>query len=173
MTFDRTQDPALIRSIIAHPKVYPYVTDDNAPAVEEFQPTEHPAICYVTAHDGADLLGMWCFIPHNSVCWEVHTYMLPGHGFRRSRTAAREVAAWIFANTSCQRIFTNVPEYNRIALKYAQDAGMVEFGRNPQSFLKNGQLWTQVLLGLSRLNSRESAKGTTLPAQHALRLGGC
>lgn len=136
--------------MIAHPRVYRWVTDDFSPPAAEFQPTEHPAIWYVLAMDGEELLGMWTFVPHNGVCWEAHTYLLPGHGFRRGREAARQVAAWIWENTPCHRIITNVPRFNRVALKFARDAGMAEFAVNPRSFQKNGILHDQVLLGMSR-----------------------
>jgi hypothetical protein len=109
--------------------------------------------------DGEELLGLWMFVPQNSVCLEVHTCLLPGHGFRRSRVAAKEAAEWIWANTNCQRIFTNVPVFNVIAKRFAEAAGMAEFGVNEASFIKDGKLHDQVQLGMSR------PKETTCPQQ--------
>ncbi len=117
------------------------------------------AIWYVLAMDGEDLIGMWTFVPHNGVCWEVHTYLLPKHGFRRGREAARQMAEWIWRNTPCRRIIT-VPRFNRVALEFARDAGMEEFAVNPRSFQKNGILHDQVLLGLSR-PERETCVGVS------------
>lgn len=146
-TFERTQDLRLVRSIICHRRVYPHLTDDHSPAVEDYQPPAH--YWYILAFDGEELLGLWALEPRNAVTAEIHTALLPGHGFRRARTAARELARWIFANTTVRRITTSVPDSNRIAGKFAIDAGMREFGRNKLSYLKNGKLWDQVEYGLS------------------------
>ncbi len=150
ISFERTFDLELVRSIITDPSIWPNVSDDNSGDPKDFWPTDHEAICYILARDEEKLIGMWSFVPHNSVCWEVHTYLLPNHGFTQGRKAAKELAAWIFANTKCQRIFTNVPEFNRAARIFAKAAGMKEFGNNPNSFIRNGTLWNQTLLGLSR-----------------------
>jgi hypothetical protein len=150
LRFERTSDMVLVREVMTHPRVWPFITDDGCPPVNEFQPVEHPGIWYVLCLDDEELLGLWMFVPATSVCFEVHTCLLPGHGYRRSREAAKQAAAWIWANTQCQRIFTNVPMCNVIAMRFAEAAGMVEFGVNARSFLKGGILQDQALLGLSR-----------------------
>jgi RimJ/RimL family protein N-acetyltransferase len=150
ITFEPTHDLALIRSIFVHPRVWPYISDDGSPAVENFQPIDHAGVLYLLAFDGETLLGLWMFVQQNAVTVEVHTALLPGHGYRRGREAARGAAEWIWAHTKCQRIFTNVPACNRIARKFAEAAGMTEFGTNFKSYLKNKVLQDQTLLGISR-----------------------
>lgn len=139
-----------MREVMTHPRVWPYITDDGSPSIEEFQPAAGPGVLYLLCLEGEELLGLWMFVQVNSVSLDVHTCLLPGHGFRRSREAARQAAEWIWANTSCQRIQTSVPERNRIAFKFAEAAGMLEYGRNPQSISQGGRLWDQILLGMSR-----------------------
>jgi hypothetical protein len=43
-----------------------------------------------------------------------------------------------------------VPAHNRLALAFAEAAGMKVYGRNHASFLKNGELLDQICLGLSK-----------------------
>ncbi len=155
MRYERTHDMVLVREVMTNAKVYPFITDDAAPPVDQFQPVDHPAIWYVLCFDGEELLGLWMFVPANSVTVEVHTCLLPGHGFHRGREAARGAAEWIWENTGVHRIFTNVPTCNRIALKFAEAAGMRQFGINEKSFAKDGKLQDQVLLGLSRPKEME------------------
>jgi hypothetical protein len=149
LRFERTFDYRLVREIITHPAIWPWVTDDFAGAAEDFKATEHPGIWYVTAWDEAELLGMWCFGPRNGVCWEVHTYLLPECGFRRGREAARGMAAWIWDHTTCRRVITNVPAFHRAARIFALAAGMTAFGVNEKSFQKDGILHAQTMLGMS------------------------
>jgi hypothetical protein len=100
LTFERTTDYNLIRAIMTHPRVYPAVSDDASPAAADFWPVQHPSFWYVLARDrycGYSVdLGLWLFVPQNAVCWEVHTCLLPKHGYRRAREAARELAGWIW-----------------------------------------------------------------------------
>jgi RimJ/RimL family protein N-acetyltransferase len=99
--------------------------------------------------DGAEVLGLFMLVRHNAVTWEIHTCLLPS-AWGRTIEAAREMAGWAFAHMPCFRIITNVPAYNRLALKFAQRAGMIEYGTNYRSYLKDGRLWDQICLGLSK-----------------------
>src|SRR5581483_3651266 len=112
--FERSTDVALIRQIITHPKIYPWLGDDGMPPAAQFQPVDHPEIHYMLVWDGSELLGLFEFRPKNSVTWEAHTCLLPNAWGARAVTAAREMARWTFDNTSCERIVTAVPEYNRL-----------------------------------------------------------
>jgi RimJ/RimL family protein N-acetyltransferase len=154
ITFERTQDLELVREILTDPKVYPHVTDDGSPAAAEFTPIDHPSIWYVLVRDqlcGYDqVLGLFMFVPQGAACWEVHTCLLPIAYGRRAAAAAAGAAEWIFEQTECRRIVTSVPAYNRLALRFARQAGMTQYGVNPNSFLKKGKLHDQVLLGLSK-----------------------
>ena len=154
ITFERTFDYEQIRKIMTHPRIYPYISDDGSPAPEEFRPYEHEMIWYITVHDkrdeGTDLLGLWMFIPENTICWEVHTALLPCAWGPKGQLAARMLPAWIWAHTPCRRIITNVPSTNRLALHFAYKAGMKIYGVNRQSFLKNGVLCDQICLGISK-----------------------
>ena len=148
--FERTADAVLIREIMTHPKIWPWITDDGSPAAADFEPAIHPSLWYVLAFDGEELMGLWLFAAQSSACFEAHTCLLPGQRGERAGEAAKQVIAWIWANTPCRRIFTNVPRFNRAALYFAVRAGLIRFGVNEQSFLKHGKLYDQILLGLSK-----------------------
>ena len=149
MTFERTTDAALIRCVLTHPRIWGAISDDGSPPVEEFQPVICDALWYVAVHDGAELLGLFLFTPLNTALWEVHTCLLPHSWGDRALQAAREISTWVWANTQMRRVITSVPAYNRLALRLAKEAGMVEYGINPQSFLKGGKLHDQHMLGIS------------------------
>ena len=150
MTFERTTDLDLMRRIITDPEVWPYVSDDSSGEPEVYQAPSDPRIWNVLVKDGDKLLGAFIFTPHSGICWDVHTLMLPGHGAARAAVAAREMAAWVWANTPCLRIITEVPDFNPLALKFAVHAGMVQFGRNERAIMKFGELHDLILLGLSK-----------------------
>lgn len=150
MTFERTHDLVLVKFIMTHSKVWPMITDDLAGNPEDFQPVDHPATYYLLAKDGEHLLGVWVLNPENSVCWDVHTCLLPSAWGPIARQAVKEAMDWVWEHTQCRRVVTKVPYFNRVALRFAKLAGMVEYGVNPLSYLKHGVLHDQVLLGISR-----------------------
>jgi len=152
--FERSHDYELIRRILTHPRIYPFISDDGSPPADQYQPVEHEAMWYVIVRDThesgvPDLLGCWVFAPENSICWEVHTALLPCAWGERGQIAASMLPAWVWSNTPCRRIITNVPSNNRLALHFAMRAGMTIYGTNERSFLKNGQLLDQICLGIS------------------------
>lgn len=150
IVFERTRNYELAREILTHPKIWPFISDDASPPVEDFQPVAHDAFWYVLAHYGDTLLGLWMFVPQNGVCYEVHTALLPVAWGLLGQSAARALPAWIWENTPCRRIVTNVPSSNRLALHFALKAGMKIYGVNEASYLKDGVLRDQVCLGLSK-----------------------
>lgn len=149
MTFERTKDYGLVRKIATNRHVYPHISDDFSPPVDEYRPPEGEAVWYVLVKDGEELLGMWAFTLENAICWKVHTCLLPT-AWGKAKDMAKQMAEWIWNNTPCLRIITDVPDNNRLALKLAEDAGMTVFGLNPASYMKSGVLRDQILLGMSK-----------------------
>lgn len=150
LSIEPSTDYDLIRSVVTHEKVYPLLIDDFSPAVEQYRPNENPGLLYLVARDAAELLGLWMFAPENGVCWQVHTALLPPCRGKRAIQAVKAMLAWIWENTRCQRITTNVPSDNPAALMFAKWAGMKVVGVNEKSFQRNGELLDQTILGLSR-----------------------
>ena len=44
----------------------------------------------------------------------------------------------------------SIPEYNRLAIRFADLSGWKQFGFNEKSHMKNGKLWGQILFGISK-----------------------
>ena len=148
--FAPLHDYELIRETIANPKIYAHVSDDGSPSREDFIPADHPAIVYLGAYEGTEYLGLWMLCPANSICWDVHTCLLPSSWGALATQATKAAIEWVFENTDCRRLITSVPSTNRLALKLAEHSGMTRYGVNPSSFLKNGKLLDQILLGISK-----------------------
>lgn len=157
--FERSFDYNLIREILTHPQVYPHISDDGSPPAPEFQPLQSEAVWYIVVRDGEEILGMWMLHPHNSVCWECHMCYLPPAWGSRASLAGRMLPEWVWEHISCRRIIGNVPACNRLAVAYMKRIGFEEFGINRASFLKNGQLYDQICLGISP-DSRPEAPGS-------------
>lgn len=150
MTFERTHDLELVRGVMTHPRIWRFISDDGSPEAGDFTPSDHPSVWYMKALDGAEFLGIWMFVPQTSVCFEVHTCLLPSAWGPRATQAAREMAEWMWANSPALRIVTSIPVINRLAIRLARNAGFTEYGRDPQSYQRDGMLWDRVLMGVSK-----------------------
>ena len=149
ITITRTHDAELIKRMVTHPEVYPYLSDDGSPSRDEWQPVINDAVYYVLAARDSSPVGLWMFHPQNSVCYEGHSVVLPEMQGNGAEIAVM-VQVWMFEHTPCQRIIGNAPMCNPRALYYAQKAGMQPFGVNVKSYLKDGVLYDQIVLGVSK-----------------------
>ena len=147
--FKRLNDYELIRETLTHPRIYKWLVDDGCPVREDFKLVKSKHIWYIGVYENETYLGLWMFYPHNSICWEVHTCLLP-IAWGKSTEMGKEMVTWLFNNTPCQRIITNVPTFNKLALILAINVGFKEFGRNVKSFIRNGILYDQIVLGMSK-----------------------
>lgn len=150
IVIERTENMDLVRESMTHKLIYPHISDDGSPTRQEFVPIQNPLIIYLHAFDDLGSLGIFMLHPHNTICYEVHTCLNPRSWGNKSREAAINGRKWMFENTKCGRIITNVPEYNVAAKKFSEDCGMVQFGINEKSFLKNGKLYNQLMFGISK-----------------------
>ncbi len=150
ITFERTRDWDTIKAIVTHPKIYPHISDDGSPASDEWEPIQNESVWYVLVKDDGLVLGLWILIPENYVCWKIHTCLLPVAYGEKAKIAVAALAPWVWQNTGCMRVITDVPAYNRVALRFARAAGLEEYGVNPRSYMKNKNLYDQILLGISK-----------------------
>jgi len=148
LTIEPTKDWELVKRIVTHQSVYPRVSDDKSPSAERWLPLD--GLHYLLVKNGADILGLFVLSQENGVCFKVHTCLLPHSYGEKATIAAKALIAWVFTHLDCSRLVTEVPDYNRLALKFAERSGMTKFGYNPKSYLKDGKLHGVTLLGISK-----------------------
>jgi RimJ/RimL family protein N-acetyltransferase len=150
-TFENCTDYALIRKIMTSPRVWAAISDDFSPSPELFRPTISTELCYVLVRHNDLPIGLFLLTAHNGVHCEVHTCLLPTAYVRGSREIGKQAIAWLWKNApQIERLTTTVPRNNSLALRFAQALGMIEYGVNPRSFKKGGELVDQILLGMNR-----------------------
>ena len=153
-TFESTRDRAKIKRIITHPRLYRHMQDDYAPRPEDFEPEIHPLVSYILARCDGVAIGLFIVSVHSRVLFEIHECFLPEFWGKLAHEATVQFRDWIWRNTGCMRMFGQTPAYNRLAVKFAKDAGMVQFGVHPRAFMKHGKLQDLVLLGIDRPDDR-------------------
>lgn len=149
MRIERTWDRELVEAIITHPAIYGVISDDGAPDQSECSIPNLNRIYALLVEDGG-VGGCYLVWPQNSFTLEIHTCLLPNCRGKKAAKAARLVLDWVFSNTACEKLITQVPAFNRAALIYARRAGLKDEGVNRASFKKDGVMHDQYLLGITR-----------------------
>lgn len=143
MTLSRITDLALVRETVTHPSIWRHVSYDGLDA----NAWDPPADAVYVGAWADEFLGLWMVAHQTPLCCEIHTCLLPCARGVASEGAAK-MAAWIRDNTQYKRVVTSVPAYNVLALSYARRAGMVEYGRNPAVWPRDGKAYDMILLGM-------------------------
>lgn len=117
---------------------------------------------YLGIWDGPTIVGMYKFNQLTSICWEVHTCI-----FKQYRKLAPStvsfVYGWLLNNiANLQKIVSRIPETQRHVLQFALKAGLKKEGFNRNSYLKNGKIIGQHLVGITREEMITRLKGESL-----------
>lgn len=149
MHIERTTDVELIKAIVKHKNVWPWVSDDGAD-FEKYEPPIHESCYWLLVLDEGEVLGTYFLHQQNYITYEIHTCLLPAAWGKKAKQAAKQVLSWMFDNTICMKVITHIPENNEKAFVYAKRAGLTEEGVSRGSFLKDGKLLDQRLLGITK-----------------------
>lgn len=140
-------NPDAVRSILHHPSVVEAFLDDFTP--RDFEPAWGPQVRYLGLSKDGWLAGLFVFIERSPVLWEVHTAMLPKLR-PYAGIASKKALRWLWSETTCRRLYTQIPEDNAAAIRFAEAIGFKEYGRNPKSWQRRGRLLDIVQLGISK-----------------------
>lgn len=148
------EDLEFVKKLWFHPAVYPYINDDLSLGEEiNFEVIIGIEKMYLLiAILGGEKIGFFFFHPWNSITFEVHTVILPEYRGKNAILVAQKAKEWFFENTVCRKIMTQVPFFNMPAYALAKKAGFKIEGINENSFLRNGKLYDQYIMGLKKEN---------------------
>jgi len=144
------KDRNRINEILGHDSVWPWISDDNTPKNVRYTLGQ-----YFMEEPGTVVLhpneySVFIFRPVNSVTYEAHTNILPSGRGVEAIGAGKGALKWMFKNTPCQKVITWVPVFNRMASIFARMCGLKREGNATKSYLKDGELHDQILLGITK-----------------------
>lgn len=142
-------DPKVIEAIFHHPEVWPWVCDDlteHADVHMGAAVAKNLCAAYV-GWVGDDPLVAFLFFPRSPILVELHSAALPGARGELTAAVFSEAARLVF-ETGVKKIMTWVPVRNERAYKKALACGFKVEGLCTNSFLRDGLLWDQWIMGL-------------------------
>lgn len=149
ITFHPTNDSYVVRQIMLNIHVFDQMVCGET--MEDFEPPMQPWVIRLVVKEESEVLGLLWFCPWSTVCWEMHTCILPhAWGFKTSRIF-KALKEYVWASVAnIQRIMLVIPESNKSALACAKRNGMELVGYNPNSEVRGGVLMGNYFYGISR-----------------------
>lgn len=145
MYLARTFDADGINRIIHDPAISDLLCDDHT---QDYCVQECESQCWIGVYDDTGRLdGAFLLLPVNSVTVDIHTCLLPVIHGKPAIEAGQLLLQIIFGQF--KKAITSVPANNRRAALFAAKLGFQNEGINRKSFLKNGELLDQKLMGLT------------------------
>ncbi len=144
ITLQPLDDLDLINRVILDAAVNDDISDD-ATKKHEIQQLPHAFECLGIYQD-EEIRGLFMLIPQNAVTAEIHTCLLLRG--KEAFQAGQLLLDYLFSNY--QKAISYTPSTNKKALFYALRLGFKKEGVLTQSFLKNGVLVDQVVVGLTK-----------------------
>jgi RimJ/RimL family protein N-acetyltransferase len=145
----RTTDAEFIRRVMTNRRIWRHIADDHSGDPAAFEPPMLDAVYYLAPEQDGRPVGVFVYHPHSVVLYEVHTCVLPQFWGPPAVRAARAGLRWMVDHTPCRKVITFVPAGNKAALHFARRVGMTDEGINRASFLQEGRLIDQTLLGIT------------------------
>ncbi len=144
----RTSDPALIRKMLTHPKVFRWLFEDGADP-EDFSPAISPLIWYLVAMVDGKPVGMFVFEPRTSVQYLVTLAIWPDR-WPLAVPAFKLAIQYAFDNIGAESIIGEIPADNPHAPRLAKNAGFSVYGLARKAFRRRGELQDVRILGVSK-----------------------
>ena len=149
MIAERTYDIKLIRKIMTRPDILATVAEDH------FSDTDYvPEVngqCWLRMIVDGETIGLYTLHVRNCVPLEIHTGILHEYRKKYSHESIRKALRWIIDNApEYQKVIAWVPEIYPNVKNFACRNGFRIEGVNLISFLKNGVLDNQWLLGITK-----------------------
>jgi RimJ/RimL family protein N-acetyltransferase len=150
----RTYDPTTIREVMTHPDIFATVAEDGQDP-GDYKPDVQGS-CWLRVSVDDETIGLYVLHAKNCVTLEIHTGILHEYRKEYSRESIRETLRWVVDNVpEYQKIIAWVPTIYPNVKNFALRNGFRVEGVNRNSFLKNGEIHDQWLLGITKDGIKE------------------
>ena len=139
-------------SIITEDDIWPFVSEDGL-IKEEYDPVmDHPDFRYLGVYVNEDLAGLFFVHPDcGFTSVKAHIAILKPFRALYALGAVEKLIEWFTTlSDRIQKMNALIPLYNKGAIRIAVESGFTEEGINRKSIMRNGKLYDQQQLGITR-----------------------
>ena len=149
MIVERTQDPELIKCVFSNPQIFATVAEDGQSATD-IEPDMNRNI-WLVMKDGSDVVALYQVERLNGITAQIHANVLPQYRKIRSKETGRLALDWVMEHLpDIHKLIAVVPVIYPNVRDFTCSFGFREEGLNRESYLKNGEIHDQWILGITR-----------------------
>lgn len=150
----RIYDAALVKRIMTLPEIWETIAEDGQDP--DKYDCDVDGECWLLMVDGDDVVGLYNIHGINSIQCQIHAHVLPEHRKKHSYETGVLALKWLHENEpSYQKLIAFVPVIYENVKKFTCQFGFQVEGLNRKSYLKNGKVVDQYLLGITRDEIKE------------------
>ena len=154
-----TTDMELVRSILVEPDIWERAAEDGIDQ-DTYYPGYGPMSAWLLCIEDDKPIGLILLHTDTCVSMKMHPYLRVEHR-QKGRIMMRAFYKWMLENTddSINKVNVIIPEYEKKVINFAKKVGFKKEGFCRDSYLKNGQLYGQQNLGITRKEIGEFLDG--------------
>jgi len=143
----RITDPEVVKSFLLRPEIYATIAEDGC---GDFEPDMERNI-WLLMKSGDTEVGVYQIERINGITAQIHANVLPEHRKPHSKATGRAALDWVYANLpDIHKIIAVIPTLYPNVRDFTLLFGFVLEGVNRQSYAKNGAIYDQWILGITR-----------------------
>lgn len=148
---DEDSDIQAVENLLIESRNFDLLSDDFTPKIIEMRNfINMKDLVLIKVRVEGNVVGVFLFRLWNTITWEIHSCI--GNSYRGKRAVDMCIALghFVFSQFPVIKLVTQVPVYNLPAYALARKLHMVVEGLNSKSWMKDGKVWDQHLLGITK-----------------------
>jgi RimJ/RimL family protein N-acetyltransferase len=143
----RVFDPEVVKSILLRPEIVATIAEEGC---DDFEPDMERNI-WLLMKSGDTEVGVYQIERINGITAQIHANVLPEHRKPHSKATGRAALNWVMHNLpDIHKIIAVIPTLYPNVRDFTMSFGFVVEGVNRQSYLKDGAIHDQWILGITR-----------------------
>jgi RimJ/RimL family protein N-acetyltransferase len=148
MDISVTLDMQMVRDILMEPDIWERAAEDGVDK-ESFYPGTDAFSIWLLCLEENEAIGIILVHTDTSVSVKMHPYLRKKHR-QKGRAMMKAFYEWMLESTDTNKINVTIPECEQKVINFAKKVGFKKEGLNRDSYQKNGQLYGQQNLGITR-----------------------
>lgn len=150
MNIQLTTDMALVKAIITEPEIWERASEDGIDP-ESFLPGYDSMTTWLLCLEGGNVAGIILVHMENSISLNIHPYLRVQYR-QKGKEMMEAFYRWFLEETQdkIMKINVHIPEVYKKVINFAKRVGFKKEGFNRDSYLKNGHIYGQQHLGITR-----------------------
>lgn len=154
ITIQRVNDPEIIKYCMLDDDIVKTVAEDNINNMK-YEP-DFLRTCWIAMRCAGELMGVISFDAKNSVSVELHIGIFTRFRGKKAYEATKLALIWLINEFPCyKKVIVFIPIIHKNVKMFALQIGFKEEGLNRQSYIKNGEIIDQWLMGMTQEEIKE------------------